>query len=116
MSVVTTIAAWMLDPVACAGMAKIGAPRVTISALLELHHLLIEHGFRPSSRDDHTIVRGEHYAETASVGPIVHGSASTQHDARFGEAARNEPFRTQYSARSTGQAFIRGGQHRSREV
>jgi hypothetical protein len=39
--VVTAIAAWMLDPVACAGMATIGAPRVTVSALLELHHLLV---------------------------------------------------------------------------
>jgi hypothetical protein len=49
--VVTAIAAWMLDPVTCAGMATIGAPRVTVSALLELHHLLIERGFRRSSRD-----------------------------------------------------------------
>jgi hypothetical protein len=39
--VVTTIAAWMLDPVACIGMA-IGAPCVAVSALLDLHHMLIE--------------------------------------------------------------------------
>jgi hypothetical protein len=31
----------MLDPVACAAMA-IGAPRVAVSALIDLHHLLIE--------------------------------------------------------------------------
>jgi len=34
--VVTAIAAGMVDPVACAGMATIGAPRATVSALLEL--------------------------------------------------------------------------------
>src|SRR5690349_4784052 len=34
--VVTAIAAWMLDPVVCAGMATIGAPCVSISALLDL--------------------------------------------------------------------------------
>ena len=45
------------------------APRVTVSPLLELHHLLIECGFRRSSRDNHTIVQGEQYAETASVPP-----------------------------------------------
>jgi hypothetical protein len=111
--VVTAIAAWMLDPVACAGMATIGAPRVTVSALLELHHLLIERGFRRSSRDDHTIVQGEQYAETARAGPIVHGPAPTQHDARFGEAARYEPLRTQHRAYSTGQSVVGGGRRRS---
>jgi hypothetical protein len=37
--VVIVVAAWMLDPAGCAGMA-IGAPRVAISALVDLHHLL----------------------------------------------------------------------------
>jgi hypothetical protein len=44
--VVTAIAEWTLDPVACAGMAAIGSPHVAVSALLDLHHLLIERGFR----------------------------------------------------------------------
>jgi hypothetical protein len=48
----------MLDPGACAGMG-FGAPHVAISALVELHHLLIESGFRQSSRDDLTIVQEE---------------------------------------------------------
>jgi hypothetical protein len=55
--VVTVVAAWMLDPIACAGM-ETGAPRVALSALVDLHHLLIERGFRRSSRDDPTIVPG----------------------------------------------------------
>src|SRR5215204_3971805 len=37
--VVIVVAAWMLDPVACAGM-ELGAPRVAVSALAELHQLL----------------------------------------------------------------------------
>jgi hypothetical protein len=36
---------------------EFGAPRVTISALAELHPLLTEHGFRQSSRDDPIIVQ-----------------------------------------------------------
>src|SRR5215213_938563 len=46
--IVIVVAAWMLDPAACAGM-ELGAPRVAVSALAELHRLLIEHGFRRSS-------------------------------------------------------------------
>src|SRR5437660_10787393 len=34
--VVIVVAAWMLDPVACAGMS-LGAPRVKLAALAELH-------------------------------------------------------------------------------
>jgi len=110
--VVTAIAAWMLDPAACAGMATIDAPRVTVSALPGLHHLLSERGFRGSSRDDHTIVQGEQYKETARADPIVRGPAPTQHGARFGEAAKYEPLRTQRSARSTGQSVVGGGRRR----
>ena len=55
---VIVVAAWMLDPAACAAMA-FGAPRVTLLALSELHQLLIERGFRRSSPDDPTIVQEE---------------------------------------------------------
>src|SRR5260370_15410723 len=54
--IVIVVAAWMLDAAACAGMA-LGAPRVTLAALAELHQLLTEGGFRRSSRDDPTIVQ-----------------------------------------------------------
>jgi hypothetical protein len=49
--VVIAVAAWMLDSAACPGM-ELGAPRVTLSALAELHRLLIEYGFRRSSSSD----------------------------------------------------------------
>jgi len=77
----------MLDPIACAGMA-IGAPRVAVVALIELHHLLVERGFRASSVVDSRIVREKQNATqfakaasaTASAGA---GSSSTQSRAKF---------------------------------
>src|SRR5712672_321059 len=53
--VVIVVAAWMLDPAACAGM-ELGAPRVAVSALAELHRLLVEVGFRNSSQVDRRVV------------------------------------------------------------
>jgi hypothetical protein len=45
--VVTVVAAWMLDPWACAGM-EIGAPRASLEALQDLEDLLKRRGFRRS--------------------------------------------------------------------
>ena len=78
---VIVVAAWMLDAAACAGMA-LGAPRVTVSALVELHQLLIERGFRQSSLVGPTIVQEErcHPRPTPA-----------QHGIRFGKASGDEP-------------------------
>jgi hypothetical protein len=86
--VVIVVAAWMLDPVACAGMV-FGAPRVILSALIELHQLLIEHGFRRSSRDDSTIVQEEQNEEPAGIGAAVYGPTPAQHAVRFGKATED---------------------------
>jgi hypothetical protein len=67
--VVIVVAAWMLDPAACAGMG-FGAPRVAISGLVELHHLLIERGFRRSSRDDPIVVQEEQDEKPADSGRL----------------------------------------------
>lgn len=48
---VAPIAAWMLDPVACARLES-GEPLVSLSALVELHYFLIESGFRKNSRQN----------------------------------------------------------------
>src|SRR6266478_9066133 len=72
--VVIVVAAWMLDPAACAGMG-LGAPRVTLAALAELHQLLTERGFRQSSRDDPTIVQEQQHEEFACVGSPIRGAA-----------------------------------------
>ena len=74
--VVIVVAAWMLDPVACAGMA-LGAPRVAVSALVDLHHLLIERGFRRSSLDDPTIVQEERDEKPADTGAAIRRRASS---------------------------------------
>jgi hypothetical protein len=56
---VTVVAAWMLGPVACAGM-EIGIPGCALSALIGLHHLLIALGIRGDSPDDSNVAREEH--------------------------------------------------------
>ena len=67
-------------------LTTIGAPCVSISALLDLHHLLIERGFRRSSRGDPNIVQEEQHEESARVG-AGDGPAPTEHGTRFGEAS-----------------------------
>src|SRR3954447_6530718 len=65
--VVIVVAAWMLDPAACAGMG-LGTPRVTLSALAELHQLLVEHGFRRSSPGGSMTIREERDENPAVIG------------------------------------------------
>ena len=95
--VVIVVAAWMLDPVACAGMA-LGAPRVAVSALDELHQLLIERGFRRSSLDDPTIVQEEQDEKSADTGAAIRGAAPAQHAVRFRKASGDEPLGAQRTA------------------
>jgi hypothetical protein len=89
--VITIVAAWMLDPVACAGM-EIGAPRARVTALIDLHQLLIERGFRGSSLGDSRIVQEEQNEEFAKIGSANTGGAHTlapaQHCVRFHPEAR----------------------------
>jgi hypothetical protein len=85
----------MLDPIACAGMA-IGAPRVTVSALSELHHLLVERGFRGNSVVDSRIVKEKQnapqFAKAASTATSAgSGSSPTQPRAKFYPASGDEP-------------------------
>ena len=80
---VIVVAAWMLDPAACAGMT-FGAPRVSISALADLHHLLIERGFRRNSPGDSTIVQEEQDEKTpADTDAASRSPAPAQHFVRF---------------------------------
>jgi len=111
--VVIVAAAWILDPAACAGMA-FGAPRVVVPALIELHQLLIEHGFRRSSRDDSTVVQEEQHEEPARTGAAVYGPAPAQHPVRFGKASGDDPLGAPDRAREAGQPLVGGGRRRSR--
>src|SRR5262249_46745745 len=110
--VIIVAAAWILDPAACAGMA-FGPSRVTLSALIELHQLLIEHGFRRSFRDDSTIVHEEQNEEPARADVIVYRPAPAQYAVRFGKVAGDEPLGSQHSTRKTGQPLVAGGRRRS---
>jgi len=52
----------------------LGAPRVTLAALAELHQLLTERGFKRSSRDVPTIVQEQQHEEFARVGGAIRGA------------------------------------------
>lgn len=90
--VVTIVAAWMLDPVACVGM-EIGAPRIAPSALLDLQRLLIALGFRRDSSDDWNVAQEDH-DEVSETGATL-GRTPTGQGSRFSEASRDEPRRAQ---------------------
>src|SRR4030088_576125 len=109
--VVTVVAAWMLDPVACTAMS-IGAPRVAVSALIDLHHLLIERGFRRSSRDDPNIVQEEQDEEPADVDTAVSGPAPAQHAVRFQKASGDELVGAQDGARRARGPLVGGRRRR----
>ena len=102
-----------LDPAACAGMA-LGAPHVTVSALVELHRLLIERGFRRSSLDDETIVQEEQNEASACTSAAVYGPGPAHYAVRFGNASGDEPLGSQHSDRPAGQRAVGGGRRRSR--
>jgi len=102
----------MLDPVVCAGMVS-GAPRVTVSALVDLHHLLVEGGLRASSQDDSSSVQEEHSDQIASIAtrdPAIaaEGATPAQHCVRFRPASRDEPVGARESARAAGESLDAG--------
>jgi hypothetical protein len=99
--VVTVVPAWMLDPVACAGMT-IGTPRVALAALTDLHLLLTAQGFRRSSTDGTNAVREEQ--DEAVTTKAVPASAPARHGTRYREASRAEPDRARQGAGAAGPA------------
>ena len=112
--VVVVVAAWMLDPAACAGM-ELGAPRVAVTGLIELHQLLTEGGFRRSSGDD-PIVQEEQYEEPARAGSAICEPAPAQHPVRFGKSLWDDTRRASDCARPAGQSPIGGDRRRGRRV
>jgi hypothetical protein len=79
------VAAWTLDPAASAGM-RFGAPRVFVSALTELHQLLIERGFRRSFLDGSIVVQEEQDEKSADT-TAASRAAPTQHPEGCGGSA-----------------------------
>jgi hypothetical protein len=113
--VIIVLAAWMLDPVACAGM-EIGAPRAAVTALSDLRQLLIERGFRGSSRGDPRFVKEEQNEQFVKVDSVsadaAHGSAPAQHCVRFHPASGNEPVGARESDCMLGQPLDASGGRR----
>jgi hypothetical protein len=104
---VTVLPAWMLDPVVCAGM-KLGEPRVSVAALRELHHLLVERGLRRNSSSDSTFVQEEcdefdsrdHSAAASGAG---RDTKSEQPGVYFSSTFRDESIAECASAELSGQ-------------
>jgi hypothetical protein len=112
--IVIVVPAWMLDRAACAGMS-IGAPRIAVAALVELHHLLIERGFRRSSSGN--VVVREMQDETRDK-PITIDAATSAAPAypgaRLGSPARDELARASPRARLSGEPPEPGRRHPGR--
>jgi len=113
--VVVALAAWMLDPVACAGM-RMGAPRVGVSALIDLHQLLIERGFRGSSLVDSRFVKEEQNEQFAKVGSTNADAAlvptPTQHPVQLHPPSGIEPVGAGESDRMLGHPLDASGGRR----
>jgi hypothetical protein len=104
------VAAWMLDAVVCAGMT-LGTPRVTVRALLDLHHLLVERGFGASSQDDSHIVQEERSDQATKIDTNANngivaadGAASAQPYARLDPTSGDEPERAVEGALVSGES------------
>jgi len=93
---VIAVPAWMLDPSACAGMV-LGRPRVTLGALIDLHCLLTERGFRRDSSTDSNIGEEKQdgqFAKTDRRDPahVPHRVAPAQHCVRDHSDAGDTPY------------------------
>src|SRR5438270_3198461 len=95
--VVTVVAAW----VACAGM-EISIPGCALSALIDLHRLLIALGFRGDSPDDSNVAREEHDDVCETRSPFDRTPAV--HVARSNQAGGNDTSRAQRGDRALGQS------------
>ncbi len=106
--VVTVIAAWMLDAVACADM-EISAPRVAVPALADLHRLLATLGFRTEFQGDSAVALGNsdeiNTAESAAITAADDNSAGQQ------KLVGDDDDRAQGCGPRLGQAAAGGGRH-----
>lgn len=104
---VTMVPAWMLDASVCVGM-KVGEPQVSVAALRELHHRLVQRGLRRDSSNDSTLVQ-EEFDESDLRDHSAAGSAacrdapSEQPGVHFSSTDRNESIAEGASAELPGQ-------------
>jgi len=92
--VVTVVAAWMLDPVVCAGM-EMGPPRVSVTALVDLQRVLGEQGIGRTFLGDTNGAQEED--DEITEGDTADDTAPTEHAVGLREAPRHELLRAQDS-------------------
>ena len=120
--VVTMVAAWKLDPVACAGM-QIGLPRVSLAALDALHELLLACESRVSA-DGNTATQETHdgiagtahakdgpYSEAGALVPKI--TAPTRPRSRRHETAGHDAAGAAGCAEGHGASHARGQRPRN---
>ena len=94
-------------------MRQDGGRRVAVSALIDLHYLLIERGFRGNSFVDSQIVKEEQNEPFAKVGSTNDGAernpSSTQPRVKFHPTSVNDPDRADEGDRQLGVPFEAGG-------
>jgi hypothetical protein len=107
--VIVVLADWMLDPAACAGMERLGAPRVDLATLRNLTRLLAERGFGQHSSRDPRIAREVQNAQVTQVGSRnsdggANDRSPTQHQVRFRPVGNDESARARESGSSPGKS------------
>ena len=106
---VIIISTWMLDPVACVGMA-IGEARVSLSALVELAEFLATHRGRVCSSTVSSVL--EIPPDEAIDIESAREFAPNDHGIRFPPDARNEPEATRRSSGGAGEPADGGDRSR----
>lgn len=102
--------AWMLDPVACTGMAM-GEPQASLTALVALHDLLAEQGLRRTSHGDLVVTEEERGEAVANTAGTIKRTPTAEHTARSAEAMRVEQGGTRRGGRRAGRVVAGSGRH-----
>jgi len=87
---------------------EIGAPRVSVEALVDLHRLLMEHRLRRSFADDSNVVPEARDEELVTAHSSVQATAPAQHGVGFDKAQGDKRRRTKRDNCSLG-ASLDGG-------
>ena len=109
---IVKIAAWMLDPAACASM-EIGAPRASLAALSALHDLLVARGLRRTFSGDRIVIEEKADEDTAAIAEPAERTLPTDHTTGHPEVAGNEPEGTERRPWRTGQVDAEGDYSRA---
>jgi hypothetical protein len=108
------VPAWMLDRAMCAEM-EMGAPRVSVSGLVELHRLLAQLGFRQTSSDRFDTTEEACNEATPTILEAVNSDLPAEHAPRYSRytsVAGAEPSGSKRSRRQTGDPVDNSGRRR----